>query len=407
MKRLFALLLLAACDPTNPLQQPGDPKTEPGQTVLPLETGMLAGRDGGLPPPLDETNSVADAAPPPPEPFEPNEALPVDRLDSATLTGASLVATWQWRNAVAPAAQATDAVKAAARAARARWTIRVAAAGRMRVEIDTRAQPVPAGTAFLARADRYGTLVLWPGQTKYRVLVPGALRNVLGEHRADVSPTARGAIEAHGSGERLGLPTRRVVVSSTLGKADFELAAIEEAGLGGPLVCRMLLEIIGVDPGTEPCSEGEVPLRAELAWSTGGGVLFEVEDVDRASELTAAELATPPPRVPFVSDGLPGALRAVFFEEEALGAFRTGGAAPAERATAENRSDRLLFLLVDGVPVATVPPWQKVQVRGLKSGRYSIQWRSFLGDIESNGSEIDLPSALVYGSESTGQPDAG
>jgi len=68
----------------------------------------------------------------------------------------------------------------------------------------------------------------------------------------------------------------------------------------------------------------------------------------------------------------------------------------------------LAYVLVDGIPVVAVPPNDQRYVIGTLRGRYSIQWRTFLGDRIGPAETLDLPARLVFGEVAdAGAPDGG
>ena len=78
--------------------------------------------------------------------------------------------------------------------------------------------------------------------------------------------------------------------------------------------------------------------------------------------------------------------------------------APGEGFVAVNHSDRLLYLLVDGVPAVATPPWSERYVIGPRTGRYSVQWRTFLGDLIDPARDAEMPARIVYGAVDAGAP---
>src|SRR5262249_2421164 len=140
------------------------------------------------------------------------------------------------------------------------WNVDLADNGRMRIEFASRALPLPAFSEIRQRWDRFGSIVIWPNSSDYRVIPAGALRTVLGERRVDVTPLSSGAFRAHGEGKKFGVATRKVELTSSLGKLGLEIAEVAEAGEGGPLLCRVLVEIAGVDPKSSVCQPNEVPV---------------------------------------------------------------------------------------------------------------------------------------------------
>ena len=76
-----------------------------------------------------------------------------------------------------------------------------------------RASCSPAAASYCRRApscghalDRYGHLLLWPGEDTYRVAEPGSLRALFGERRLDVAPVSRGRGHRRGRGSAAAQP---------------------------------------------------------------------------------------------------------------------------------------------------------------------------------------------------------
>ena len=270
---------------------------------------------------------------------------------------------------------------------------------------------LPAGTELRARSDRYGHVVLWPGEDGYRIAEPGAMRALLGERRLDVAPVS--PVEVSGSSEgtrRLNLRTRRVALASRAAKATFELAALRDAGEGGALVCRLLLDLMGGPPAASPCGADEVPLHAELGWTTQGALSFDVTAITRRTDLAAQDLAAPPAARGFT----PGAPRAApgeaMLSRGELTAMRNGpveGVAsrgadaqappPDSGLVLGNVTDELRVAWLDGVPVAWVAPRGTVALPSLVHGRYVLQWRTFLGDSWDPPQTVGVPGRADVG----------
>jgi hypothetical protein len=289
--------------------------------------------------------------------------------------------------------------------------------GRMRIEFMSRALPLPTHAEIRARADRYGSIVLWPNAGQYRVIPAGALRTVFGERRVDVTPLVSSAQKPQGEGKRLGVSTRKIELSSPLGVLKLEIGKVAEAGEGGVVFCRTLVEIAGVDPRTPACKEGEVPLSAAYAWQEGGGITLEVTSLTKRTDLGANNLLTPPPGAAYAAAGLPAVPAGIFLSREELAAFRTGPiqlppvadpTAPGEGFIAQNHTDILTYLLVDGVPVVAVPAASDRYLIGPLRGRYVIQWRTFLGEKVEPPRTVEFPARLLHGDRAdAGAPDGG
>lgn len=261
---------------------------------------------------------------------------------------------------------------------------------------------VAEGAELRERTDRYGYIVLLD-QKSYRVVSPGALRALFAERRVDVAPLAQADVVEGGDGpRRLGVGTRRVELTTRAAKATFEIGRVADAGESGVLLCRVLLDWIGATPTTPVCGVDEVPLHAELRWSTKGSFTFDATSIVRRLDLTSAELVTPPPTTYFVAGPLPPQGGDVVLSPAELGAIHNG--APDQKASLRlyNSTDQLRFVLADGAPIAWVAPGARIEVPGLSRGRYSIEWRTFFGD-------GDVPPVVtpVPGTSESGVLDAG
>jgi hypothetical protein len=254
---------------------------------------------------------------------------------------------------------------------------------------------LPQGAELRARADSYGHLLLLPGEDTYRVVPPGALRALLGERRLDVAPVSHANTSVAGDGpRRAGVPTRRVEVSTRAAKATFELGTLRDAGEGGGLVCRWLLDLMSAAPSTNVCAGDEVPLHAELRWSTRGALVFDVVSLSRRIDLTQQDLAVPPAAAAFTPAPLPVPPSDVLLPRAELASLRTGpvDAPPAMTASDAqppppeaglllvNTTDELRVAWVDGFVAAWVAPGGRALLPSLVRGRYAVQWRTFLGD---------------------------
>ncbi|HXN32374.1 MAG TPA: hypothetical protein VN894_10950 [Polyangiaceae bacterium] len=270
---------------------------------------------------------------------------------------------------------------------------------------------LPQGAQLRARNDRYGHLVMWPGESSYRVAEPGALRALLGERRLDVAPLSPATIFARGEGtRRLNVRTRRVEISTRAAKAALELASFRDAGEGGVLVCRMLLDLMNAPPSTAACAADEMPLHADLRWTTQGALTFDVTSIARRADLVAQDLAAPPPATAFESSPLPEPPGETLVSRGELAAFRSAPVdvgpssapdaqpgAPDAGLLVVNSSDQLRVVWVDGVAVAWVAPGGRELLTSLLRGRYALQWRTFLGDAWEPPRMISVPGSSDIG----------
>ncbi|WP_437287185.1 hypothetical protein [Sorangium sp. So ce406] len=425
-------LLLAAgagCEPSrHPPVDPVEAGASPNARILPAPlasetpdlldasaaeaSAKLVSDDYGRP-------IMSEASQHSPLPLPPATPLPEDTLSPRELPGVTLEAAFRWRDVPQPP-KAPQVAAAGLEAAQAvtglTWKIDLAEAGRMRVQFTSRALPLPSGSELRARHDVHGEVLLWPGLTQYRVLPPGALRTLLGERRIDVTPLSTGSARPVGEGKRREIDVRKVEMHASLGTLYLELGKMPEAGEGGPLLCRALLEILGVDPKSPECVAGEVPLHASYAWQGGGGVGFEVTSVARRSDLVSTDLLMPPPSAAYAASGLPSAQGGVFLSRDELAAIRTeplplpasvDPGAPGEGFVAVNQTDALLYLLVDGIPAVAVPPMSERYVSGPQRGLYVVQWRTFLGESIEPPQTIEMPARLVRSAAEEDAADGG
>jgi hypothetical protein len=424
---LLAVAATAACEPTTPPRGTADAGASPNASILPspLATEAPELPDASAPPAdagfaglaVDSAGRlvIPDAGVPLPGPLHPEAEIPAESPPSRDVGGVSLDGVFRWRDVPSPPKApeiSADGLREAGKLTALSWKIDVSETGRMRIDFTSRALPLPTHAEIHARADRYGNLVLWPNATEYRVIPPGALRAVLGERRVDVMPLAVSAPKAQGEGKCLGVATRKVEVSSPLATLKLELGKVAEAGEGGALLCRALVEIAGVDPKTPACQPGEVPLSAAYAWQQGGGITFEITALTKRTDLSTNNLLTPPPGASRSAAGLPAVPHGIFLSRDEIAAFRTGKldlpppadpAAPGEGFLAVNHADMLMYLLVDGIPVVAVPAASERYVIGPPRGRYVFQWRTFLGEKVDPPQTVELPARVIHG----GNPDAG
>jgi hypothetical protein len=67
-----------------------------------------------------------------------------------------------------------------------------------------------------------------------------------------------------------------------------------------------------------------------------------------------------------------------------------------------NSTDELRLAWLDGVPVAWVAPGGQESIPSLAHGRYSLQWRTFLGDAWEPPETISIPGTSAVGALDSG-----
>ncbi len=430
---LFVGIAVSGCDAVPPSAGGSDAGASPNASILPaplaaeptdLTDGSAADDDAGalaVAPDSTVRPIAVDASSPPPESMRPSTPLyPESAPYTKETPGVTLDAAFRWRDVPAPQRApevSAEGLREAQKLTALTLKIDLTEAGRMRAELIGSAFLLPSHSELRARADHYGHILVWPNAGGYRVLPPGALRTALGERRIDVTPLSPGTIRLQGEGRRLGVAMRKIELGSSIATVRLELGKLPESGEGGALLCRMLVELGGVDPRTPVCQPGEVPLSAVYAWQEGGGISFEVGVVAKRADLNASALLVPPATLAPLPGGLPGVPHGIFLGREALAALRTAplslppprdASIPREGFVAANHSDRSMYLLLDGVPVVAVPPFAEQYVVGLQRGRYVAQWRTFLGEKVTAPQLTEIPARLHYGgTPDTGAPDGG
>jgi hypothetical protein len=399
-------VVLVACRSTS--SDPPDLAASPQAKAEPAPLATVPATASVSVPALDEPD-----AGPPPSPLRADEALPVDvprevfrevgsrdggsakeLVRESRESGFSLQALV--RTGEGPgAARAPEVNTAAIEALRRKSEARVAidlGASRARFVLSG-AFVVPPGTELRSRSDRYGHLVVWPGESTYRVAAPGALRALFGERRLDVAPLSPADVHAAGEGpHRLGMRTRRVEVTTRAAKAILEVAAVAGAGEGGVLLCRLLLDLTSAASPSRACVTDDVPLHAELHWTTRGALTFDVVALNRRTDFAPQDLTVPPASLDFTGAPLPNPGADALISRSELASFRTAPVDVPQAAGRDaqpppesgillvNSSDELRVAWIDGVPAAWVAPNARLALPSMVRGRYVVQWRTFLGD---------------------------
>jgi hypothetical protein len=414
-------VLLAACRTAAVDPPDAAPSPQASAEPAPLANVTTAATGTG-------TESAADARPPA-EPLRGDRSVAADtprevrelggkepRADSRELAGYSMQAVLHAGDGP-PAPKGPEVNVPAIDASRRKLEARIAIEASQ-----TRARFVfsggfvlPQGTELRSRVDRWGELLLLPDQGTYRIAEQGALRALLGERRLDVAPLSPAEIETPGEGaRRLNLRTRRVDVTTRAAKATLELAAFAGAGDGGDLVCRFLLDLVDAAPSPAVCSTDEVPLHAELHWTTQGALFFDVTSITRRPDLPVADMAAPPATASFTAEPLPESSGETLLARNELASLRTAAVdvpptgprdaqppAPDAGMTLVNAGDELRVAWIDGVPAAWVAPGARITLPSLLRGRYTVQWRTFLGDAWDAPQTVTVPGESVTGKEAS------
>jgi len=414
--RFVSLLLVIACRGS----QGDPPAVEPDAQTSPQANAVPAPLASEPQSGTTSTTAQLDAGPPP-VPMRGDEALSADVPQREVKDAQAPVYTMQVAlrpidPPVPPKAPEIGVVtvEGARKRLDPRLTIDMSPT-RVRVQIASGAWLLTEGWQLRSRADRYGYVLVSPDETTYRVLAPGALRALIGERRLDVAPVATAEITLNGDGaRRLGMKTRRVDVSSRSAKATFEIAHVEGLGEAGPMLGRALLDLMSAPPSTPLVATDELPLHAELRWTTRGGLVYDAISLAKRADLALAALAVPPTSAAFFSDPLPNQPSGTFLTQGELTGLHTTpvevGPTPLPPGDAHatltlgNTTDQLRVAWVDGVPAAWVLPRGRVALVGLMRGRYQLEWRTFLGDAAEPPIMVTAPGANELGAAEGGAP---
>ena len=346
---------------------------------------------------------------PPPQPLRPDQPAPPDLLPVRELAGYTLAATLHAGDLPPPprgAEYAAGAVEAAKKKTEPRLDIDLGAS-HLRMVVASAGFVLPMGTEIRGRGDRYGHVVLTPDGSTYRVAGPGALRALMGERRFDVAPLSAAVVNPGGEGaRRLGYRTRKVELVNRAAHATFEIAHVADAADSGTLICRALLDMMNAPPSTPLCTLDEMPMFAELRWTTRGALVFTATAIVRRLDLTATALAAPPASANFANGPLPGSGSEILLSSAELHALRTGEHLAEGRPvlTLINPTDVLQFAWLDGVPIAWLAPGARAEVSQLSKGRASVEWRTFLGDVVDPARPVTLPALSEPGGTDGGAP---
>ncbi len=399
--------MLAACTRGNAPAEPPDAPASPQAKAVPAQLANIPqiAPSGALPTSLD--------AGPPPAPLRGDRGMSPDTPGLRDVVGYTLQAVLRPAD-TPPSPKGPEIGQPGLDAARKKTEPRMdidLSATRMRMVLGT-GFVFPRETELRARVDRHGFFLLTPNGAAYRTAASGSLRALFGERRLDVAPLSPADVALRGEGpRRLGYRTRRVEVVTRAANATIEIAHMPDAGDGGTLVCRALLDLVNAPPSSPLCAWEDVPLHAELRWTTHGSLTWDVVSVARRTDLSPQLLAAPPPTAVFLPTPPPPSLGESWLTGSELAAFRTqaievplgdAGVDPNQGLVLVNATDELRVAWIDGVPVAWVGPGARISVPGFLRGRYQVAWRTFLGDV------TDAPELVVVpGTSRVGLLDGG
>ena len=258
-----------------------------------------------------------------------------------------------------------------------------------------------------------GAIHVWGPQTnaRYRVLPPGSLRVFLAEGRADVVPLAPARVVATEAGTRLGRKTERATITTAYGTLDLEQivapaslrppptgdarpaadaggTAFTLEGAGDPL-CRLLLELVAADrvASGEPCRPDRVPVFADVAYTTGGGLTFEATSLHERT-VPRWEITFPPASGSLSPTLSPFPSAHLLVANDALLAVRPRG--EVAQLVLQNDAGSPRIALVDGIAIATIPAGERSTI-DVRAGSYLLEWRTPIGELVEHAIEVNAP----------------
>jgi len=362
---------------------------------------LLGSADSGAPP----LGAQSDAGQPRPTPLREDRAEPSDTLTARDLQGMAMEAEWQLApmpGALPPIESPPEVLEALRRATAQRMRLELGVGGRLRLVLLGVGHPLGEGTELRARTDRFGHFLVFPEGDRYRHVLPGALRALFFDRRLDVGTVFVPKLATGAPGRLHGWPSQRQRLSTPLGEVELETVALKDEQLQGSLVCRLLTELVGVDPASLACAGDAVPLRAHFTFAGGGSLNFAVTQISKHAEFTESGLAAPPTSAQLVTSGLPIAQTEARLNPllRRLRAHPPGPAAPGLAETGlfvSNHSPLLRGLVIDGVLVAWVAPNSSLALGELAAGNYAVGTRDFAGSAVDPLRRTPVPSRFEIG----------
>lgn len=397
---LTALAVAAACDPTDEKATATEQlEPSPNATIPPsplVAGGSLVAKSNKAQTKPNPKKPVVDPAELP-TPLSVQQAPTPDESAPKQPTQVTLLGRLYWPAYPGNTKAAANNAKNAENPAKAprEFTVNLRAHGRMQITFDGNVFPFESGSSVESRTENYGHLLVWPDAQTYRVLPVGSVRTLFTEGRPDVTPIVHLEPEPRPGPDTLGRPTQVWSFDTNRGKLVLHQAQIEEAELGGPLLCRFLLEWLSVGPSSAVCEPGLVPTRAEFETGRGAKLVWESNAVETKADAQVTPLLVPPANGQFRSSGL--AEPAPVLGPSELGALRKTG--KTGTLTVHNPGAQLNWLLLDGTPVARVLPNATWSHSGLSQGSYHARLVDFFG-VES----ATLPALQVGETGTFGAP---
>ena len=374
----------------------------PNAQILPAPlkpaTPQSPGRDVGT-----TDAGEPDASRPPPDTLREDVPLPPDDEVLLDPRGVTLEARFRWHGLPSPPASPEvnpDAISNAKRKAERTLLVDLSAANRMRIEVSGPAFPVPPGTELRARGDHYGHVLVWPDGQSYRILQPGTLEPC--SRRGE--PTSAPWSHPKSSPRNQSMPsaTKRPPAKSRPRSEQHSCTRLPSRPWA-----RVTCSVARYSSFSRRSLRRQCATRTSCrcAPSTRGrvGVSSPSRSL-RSCALpvwTCEQLRIPPHTPSFKADRLPRPARATLLDTPDLQSLRKRPVPPEatedgvteDGLVAVNGAETIRYLLVDGVPVARVPPRSERRLETLRPGRYVLSWVRLSGRPDRIGSSTASPDS--------------
>lgn len=372
--------LSLGCEPKNSTpEQQAEPPAVVNADLVPAPVGADPAQGSGLDPATKPAREArAERAPLPFDLLRPPEGEAPSSTEATEPTPLiSLEARWVFAGQTVPnfPGLEPEQIEVARLKTGSSQNIDLLPTGRMRLQLLGGAFSLQAGTQLLARSDRTGWLLLWPGLDQYRALAAGSLLSVFREGRADTTPLLAARIESERplKERRFGFPVVRTLLTTNRGSLTLDQVEIPDAATAGVCLCRLLAELITAAPNLSVCDGRGVPVRAHYEYA-GGTLDWTVDALKQRTEGYDA-LLVPPQRGNFVTLGLPAGSRAFLGDTEAAALRKSDRRG---RLKVANHDLVGAFLTLDGAPIAFIAPKHSVQL-DLPQGDLRLGVRDFAG----------------------------
>lgn len=400
MAAALCAYLLTACETTPKPNSAEALEPSPNATITPsplVAGGSLVAKATKTPPAKPNTKKIGGEPAEAPTPLTVQTAPTSDEATPKQLTQVTLTGRLYW-----PAYPGTSKTSATlskqldvATKTQRQFEVNLRAHGRMLVTFYGNLFPFENGSSIASRVENHGHMLLWPNAQSYRILPVGSIRALLTEGRPDVTPVVHLDPEPHAGADMLERPTQVWSLESSRGKLHLHQAQVDEAELGGPLLCRFLLEWLSVAPSSTVCEPGLVPIRAEFESQRGAKLMWDTSELTVKTDPDVAKLAVPPRDAQFRQYGIPEP-NAVLTSSE-LGLLRKS--ARTGTLTAHNPSAEVQWVLLDGAPVGRVSPNAEWSAAGVSQGTYFARLVDFFGVEAGNQPGFVVGEQAVFGTK--------